>query len=111
MDMYGRGRDQATMIGLSAARVAASAIHQAARHELALQACLAELEGGDTPADDLLASVRSRAQRHAGRATGLVQTAIRLNPDPETEVFYAALLERHERNAMRVADLAVSIPS
>ena len=94
-------RDQTQVIGLSAARVAAAAIQQAARHERALLACLSELEGyDDTPSDELVQAVRKRATRHAGRAVGLVRTAIRLNPDPLTEATFAALLERHERNGL-----------
>jgi hypothetical protein len=95
-------RDQMQTIGLSAARVATAAVQQAARHERALLACLSELEGHDAPGDELVQSVRRRATRHAGRAVGLVRTAIRLNPDhdPLAEATFAALLERHERNAL-----------
>jgi hypothetical protein len=93
-------RDQTRTIGLSAARVATAAIQQAARHERALLACLSEMAGDDTPIDEQVQTVRRRAKRHAGRAVGLVRTAIRLNPDPQAEATLAALLERHERNAL-----------
>jgi hypothetical protein len=82
-------------------RVASSAIKQAARHEHALQACLAELDGPDAPTSDLAEATRRRASRHADRAIGLIRTAIRLNRDPLAEPFLAALLERHERHALR----------
>lgn len=97
-------RDQTQTIGLSAARVATAAVQQAARHERALLACLSELAGYDTPGDELVQAVRRRATRHAGRAVGLVRTAIRINPDhdPLAEATFAALLERHERNALLV---------
>ena len=92
---------------LTPARVAASALQQAARHERALQACLAELDGIDEPDGHLAETTRRRASRHAERALGLTRTAIRLNRDPLAEAFLAALLERHERNALR----AQHIPS
>lgn len=83
-------------------KVVGGALKQAARHEHALQACLAELGGYDAPASDLSDSTRRRATRHAERAIGLVRTAIRLNRDPLADAFLAALLERHERNAMLI---------
>ena len=98
-----RRRNQAATVRLTAARVAASAIQQAARHERALKACLSELEGYTVPPpDDMVVRVRQRAARHAGRATSLMTTAIRLNPDPLDGALFAALLERHERNALVV---------
>jgi len=87
---------------LTPERVAASAIQQAARHERALQSCMAELGGVDEPTSELAESTRRRAMRHAERAIGLTRTAIRLNRDPLAEAFFAALLERHERNALLV---------
>ena len=87
---------------LTPERVAAGAIQQAARHEHALRACVAELGGIDEPSGELAASIRRRASRHAERAIGLTRTAIRLNRDPLAEAFLAALLERHERSALRV---------
>lgn len=95
-------RDTVGTIGLSAARVAAAAVQQAARHERALLACLSELDGGDAPDDALVQAVLRRALRHSARAVGLIRTAIRLNPDPQSGLLYAALLERQERNAMFV---------
>ena len=95
-------RDQTQTIGLSAARVAAAAIQQAARHERALLACLSELQGRDLPSDPMVQAITRRATRHASRAVGLVQTAIRLNPDPQAEAPFAALLEHHERNTLLV---------
>jgi hypothetical protein len=83
-------------------KVVSGALKQAARHEHALQACLAELGGYDAPTSDLSDSTRRRATRHADRAIGLVRTAIRLNRDPLAEAFLAALQERHERNAMLI---------
>ena len=104
-------RDQTQTIGLSAARVATAAIQQAARHERALRACLSELEGHNVaPSDDLVLAVRKRALRHAGRAVGLVRTAIRLNPDPLAEATFAALLEHHERNGLLVERWTPSYP-
>jgi hypothetical protein len=85
---------------LTPERVAAGAIQQAARHERALRACLAELRGIDEPSGELAASIRRRSSRHAERAIGRTRTAIRLNRDPLAEAFLAALLERHERNAL-----------
>lgn len=87
---------------LTPERVAESAIHQAARHERALQACLAELGGVDEPTSDLADSTRRRAKRHADRAIGLIRTAIRMNRDPHTDTLFASLLERHEGNALLV---------
>jgi hypothetical protein len=87
---------------LTPERVAASAIQQAARHERALQSCMAELGGVDEPTSELAESTRRRAMRHAERAIGLTRTAIRLNRDPLADAFFAALLERHERNALLV---------
>jgi hypothetical protein len=83
-------------------KVVAGALKQAARHEHALEACLAELGGYDAPTSDLADSTRRRASRHAERAIGLVRTAIRMNRDSLAEVFLASLLERHERNAMLI---------
>ena len=94
---------------LSPERVAASAIQQAARHERALQACLAELSGVDAPTSDLAETARSRTLRHAGRAIGLVRTAIRVNRDPFAEPFFASLLERHERNALLVQRMTPAV--
>lgn len=93
---------------LTPERVAASAIQQAARHERALQACLAELGGVDEPTSDLAETARRRAMRHAERAIGLARTAIRVNRDPRAEPFFASLLERHERNALRVERMAAT---
>lgn len=100
--------NQVRVGALAPARVAASAIHQAARHERALQACLAELGGVDEPTSDLAEATRRRAMRHAERAIGLTRTAIRVNRDPLAEAFFASLLERHERNALLVERSAVS---
>jgi hypothetical protein len=94
--------EQAATGALTWERVAASAIQQAARHERALEACLAELDGGDAPHDDLAEATHRRAMRHAQRAVGLAKTAARVNRDPLAEAFFAALLERHERNALLV---------
>jgi len=91
---------------LTPERVAAGAIQQASRHERALQACLAELRGVDAPTSELADSTRRRAMRHAERAISLTRTAIRLNHDPLAEAFLAALLERHERNALKVQQIA-----
>jgi len=93
---------------LTPERVAASAIQQAARHERALQACLAELGGVDEPTSDPSDATRSRAMRHADRAISLTWTAIRVNRDPLAEAFFAALLERHERNALLVERMAAT---
>jgi hypothetical protein len=84
------------------ARVAASAIQQAARHERALLACLAELDGVGAPPRELADATFRRAARHAGRAISLARTAIRLNRDPRVDAIFAAVLERHERNALVV---------
>ena len=94
--------NQMRMGALTSERVAASAIQQAARHERALQACLAELGGVDEPTSDLADSTRRRAMRHAERAIGLTRTAIRVNRDPLADTFFASLLERHEGNALLV---------
>ena len=96
---------------LTPERVAASAIQQAARHERALIACLAELDGVDAPSREFAESVQRRARRHAERAIGLTRPAIRVNRDPLAETFFAALLERHERNALRVARSATGAVS
>ena len=93
---------QMHMGALTPERVAESAIQQAARHERALQACLAELGGVDEPASDLADATRRRALRHAERAIGLIRTAIRMNRDPLTDTLFASLLERHEGNALLV---------
>ena len=93
---------------LTWARVAASAIKQAARHQRALRACLAELGGSDQPSSDLTESTRRRAMRHAERAVSLAKTAARANRDPIAEAFFAALLERHERSALLVEEMQVA---
>jgi hypothetical protein len=96
-----------TAVGtLTPARVAEGALQQAARHEHALLACLAELEGSDEPSDDLIEATSRRALRHAGRAVGLAKTAIRVNRDPHAGALYAALLERYERHILRVEQWA-----
>jgi hypothetical protein len=95
---------------LTPERVAASAIQQAARHERALQSCMAELGGVDAPTHELAESTRRRAMRHAERALGLTRTAIRVNRDPLAETFFAALLERHERNALLVERASSALP-
>jgi hypothetical protein len=87
---------------LSRERVVSSALKQAARHEHAAWACLAELGGYDAPKSDLTEQTRRRAARHADRAISLTRTAIRMNRDPLAEAFLAALLERHERTALLV---------
>ena len=97
---------QARTSALTPERVAAGAIQQAARHERALQACLAELSGVDEPAVELANSTWRRAARHAERAVGLARTAVRVNRDPLAEAFFASLLERHERNALLVERVA-----
>jgi len=99
---------QARTGALTPERVAASAIQQAARHERALQACLAELGGVDVPTRDLAEMARRRAMRHAERAIGLARTAVRVNRDPLAEPIFASLLERHERNALLVERLAAT---
>jgi hypothetical protein len=98
-------------VSLTRARVAASAIRQAARHERALLACLAELDGTDEPTSDLADGTRRRARRHAERALSLTRTAVRVNDDRRSEAFYAALLERHERNALLVERLTTATRS
>ena len=45
--------------------VVGGALKQAARHEHALQACMAELGGYDAPTSDLSDSTRRRATRRA----------------------------------------------
>ncbi len=89
---------------LTPARVAASALQQAARHEHALLACLAELEGYEAPSAGLVDSTCRRASHHAGRAVGLAKTAVRLNRDPLAEALFAALLERYERHTLRIEE-------
>ena len=106
--MDDRSVDQVGTGALTPARVASSAIQQAARHERALQACLAELGGVDEPTSELAETTRRRAMRHAERAIGLTRTAIRVNRDPLAEAFLAALLERHERNALLVERMATT---
>ena len=92
---------QTRMGALTPERVAASAIQQAARHERALQSCLAELGGVDAPTSDLAETARRRAMRHAERAIGLARTAIRVNRDPLAEAVLrvAAGAPRAERAA------------
>ena len=89
--------------GLTRARVAQGALRQAARHERALRACLAELNGRGAPSGALTLTVVRRARRHADRAFGLAKMAARLNRDPLVAAPLAAALERHERDVMRVA--------
>ena len=101
-------RDLVSAGALTPERVAASAIQQAARHERALRACLTELDGVDEPTSELADSTGRRAKRHAERALSLTRTAIRVNRDPLAEAFFASLLERHERNALRVERMTAS---
>jgi hypothetical protein len=101
-------REQVRKTSLTPERVAASAIEQAARHERALRSCLAELNGVDAPASELAESTRRRAMRHAERAISLTRTAIRVSRDPLAEPFFAALLERHERNALLVERMSAA---
>jgi hypothetical protein len=88
--------------GLTRARVAAGALRQAARHERALRACLAELDGQAAPADPLTLAMVRRARRHADRACGLARIAAQLNRDPLSAPVLAAAVERHERDLLRV---------
>jgi hypothetical protein len=85
------------------ARIARCALRQAGRHERAIEACLAELAG--TPSADLslVAFVLRRARHHSDRARRLAAMAARIDPDPAAAPSLAAALERHERNALRVA--------
>jgi hypothetical protein len=92
-------------------RVVDGALKQAARHEHALRACLAELGGHDAPTSDLADSTRRRANRHAERAISLTRTAIRLNRDPMADLFLTALLERHERAALLAERLGAVEPT
>jgi hypothetical protein len=87
---------------LSWARVADSALRQAARHEKALTACLSELSGRGEPTADAVNAVLSRARHHATRATGLAATAVRINRDPGAGALLAAALEHHERGVLLV---------
>lgn len=89
--------------GLTRARVAEGALRQAARHERALRACLAELDGYGAPTGPLTVAMVRRARRHADRAHGLARIAVRLNRDPLAAPSLAAALERHDRNLMLVA--------
>ena len=90
-----RSADAGMNEGLTRARVAEGALRQAARHQRALHACLAELDGHGAPAGTLTLALMRRARRHADRACGLAGVAARLNRDP---------LERHERDRMRVSE-------
>lgn len=101
-------RDQIQAGALTRGRVVASAIHQAARHEHAVKACLTELHGAGQPDGDLTDEVRRRALRHAQRAVGLTRTAVRLNDDTLAEAILAATLERHERTLLFVEQFATS---
>jgi len=87
---------------LTPGRVVASALRQASRHERALLACLSELDGTTEPAPGLIRMTKRRTQRHLERAAGLIRTAMRLNSDSTSDAFIAAMLERHERLALRV---------
>lgn len=86
----------------SRARVTRGALRQAARHERATEACLAEMSGSGTPSLSLTAFMLRRARRHVDRAQGLAAMATRINRDPQAEASLAASLERHERNALKV---------
>lgn len=98
-----RSADAGMNDGLTRARVAEGALRQAARHERALHACLAELHGHGAPAGQLTVAMVRRARRHADRAHGLARIAVRLNRDPLAAPALAAALERHDRNLMLVA--------
>ncbi len=87
----------------SRSRVARGALRQAMRHERAIEACLAELDGMGDPKLSHVAFVLRRAQPHADRARGLAQMAARISRDPDAAPILAATVERQERNALRVA--------
>jgi hypothetical protein len=99
-----RSADDGMNDGMTRARVAEGALRQAARHERALHACLAELHGNGAPAGPLTVAMVHRARRHADRAHGLARIAVRLNRDPLAAPSLAAALERHDRNLMLVAE-------
>ena len=86
----------------SRARVVRGALRQVARHEHAVEACLAELSGHGTPGLSQVAFMLRRARRHVDRAHGLAAMAARINRDPEAVASLAACLERQERNVLRV---------
>ena len=98
-----RSADAGMNDGLTRARVAEGALRQAARHERALRACLAELDGYGAPTGSVTLAMVRRARRHADRALGLARIAVRLNCDPLAAPPLAAALERHERDLMLVA--------
>ena len=58
-----------------------------------------------------LSWARVAASAAKQRAVDLTKTAIRLNPDPQAETLYAALLERHERDALLVQELSSAAPA
>ena len=98
-----RSADAGMDEGLTRAKVAAGALRQAARHERALWACLAELDGRGAPTGPLTLAMVGRARRHADRACGLARIAARLNRDPLAAPALAAAVERHERALLLVA--------
>jgi hypothetical protein len=108
MVMAGRPDESSNPCALTWARVAESALRQAARHEQALDACLTELSGVGAPTPDAVEAALGRARHHAFRATGLAATAVRINDDPAASASLAAALEHHERSAQRVADLCAT---
>ena len=98
-----RSADAGMNDGLTRARVAEGALRQAARHERALRACLAELDGYGAPTGALTLAMVRHARRHAGKAYGLAQFAARINRDPLAAPALAAAVERHERGVMHVS--------
>lgn len=100
-----RSADAGMDEGLTRAKVAAGALRQAARHERALWACLAELDGRGAPTGPVTRAMVGRARRHADRACGLARIAARLNRDPLAAPAIAAAVERHERHLLLVARL------
>lgn len=106
--MAGTSSERPNPCALTWARVAASALRQAARHEKALAACLTELSGRGEPTADAIEAVLGRARHHASRATGLAATAVRINRDPAASAMLAAALEHHERGLHRVQELCAA---
>ncbi len=106
--MAGKPNEGSDARALSWARVADSALRQAARHEKALDACLTELSGRGEPTPAATVAVLGRARHHASRAIGLAATAVRINRDPSAGAMLAAALEHHERGLHRVEDLCAT---
>ncbi len=92
-------------------RLVHAALREAARHEAAIRACLAELDGWDDAAVELRGTLYRRAIHHLERTRSLVTLAARMNRDSGNLSMLAATKERQERAALLLREHARAQPN